>query len=122
VIAKGDITSAAKGLEVLRETGAAGLMLGCGAIADTWLFERLPGRAPAEPTRTQRLQELSEFLLELQQRYGALFCGDTQILYKLKEVLAFTSTDPALKEPVARLRRAKSLEAFLDLARQLVHA
>lgn len=122
VIANGDITSAAKGLEVLRETGAAGLMLGRGAIADPWLFERLRGRAAAEPTRTQRLAELSAFLLELQRRYGALFCGDTQILYKLKEVLAFTGADPALKEPVARLRRAKCLEVFLEQARQLAQA
>lgn len=119
VIANGDITSAAKGLQVLAETGAAGLMLGRGAIADPWLFERLRGRAPAEPTREQRLQELSGFLLELQRRYGALFCGDTQILYKLKEVLAFTGADPALKEPVARLRRAKSLEAFLAQTEEL---
>ena len=122
VIANGDITTAARGLEVLRETGAAGLMLGRGAIADPWLFERLRGRAPAQPTREQRLAELSAFLLELQQRYRALFCGDTQILYKLKEVLAFTGTEPALKEPVARLRRAKNLELFLDQARQLEHA
>ncbi len=119
VIANGDITSAAAGLQVLQETGAAGLMLGRGAIADPWLFERLRGRAPAEPTRTQRLQELCAFLLELQRRYGALFCGDTQILYKLKEVLAFTGADPALKEPVARLRRAKSLEAFLAQTKEL---
>lgn len=119
VIANGDITSAAKGLEVLQETGAAGLMLGRGAIADPWLFERLRGRAPAQPTREQRLQELSGFLLELERRYAALFCGDTQILYKLKEVLAFTGADPALKEPVARLRRAKTLQDFLAQAEGL---
>lgn len=122
VIANGDINSAARGLEVLRETGAAGLMLGRGAIADPWLFERLRGLAPAEPTRAQRLAELSAFLIELHRRYRALFCGDIQILYKLKEVLAFTGTDPALKEPVARLRRAKNLDAFLDQARQLPYA
>lgn len=122
VIANGDITSAAAGLQVLEQTGAAGLMLGRGAIADPWLFERLRGRAPAQPTRAQRLAELSGFLLELQRRYRALFCGDTQILYKLKEVLAFTGADPALKEPIARLRRVKSLEAFLAQAAELGRA
>lgn len=122
VIANGDITSAAQGRQVLAETGAAGLMLGRGAIADPWLFQRLRGRAPAQPTRAQRLQELCGFLLELHRRYAALFCGDTQILYKLKEVLAFTGADPALKEPVARLRRAKSLDVFVDLTRQLPRA
>lgn len=122
VIANGDVTTAAEGLRVLAETGAAGLMLGRGAIADPWLFERLRGRAAAEPTREQRLQELSAFLLELHRRYNTLFCGGTQILYKLKEMLAFTGADPGLKEPVARLRRAKSLEAFLDLTRLLPNA
>lgn len=119
VIANGDITTAAEGLQVLEQTGAVGLMLGRGGIADPWLFERLRGRAPAQPTTEQRLQELSVFLGELHRRYAAIFCGDTQILYKLKEVLAFTGTDPALKEPVTRLRRAKSLEAFLHLTADL---
>ncbi len=119
VIANGDVTSAAEGRRVLEGTGAAGLMLGRGAIADPWLFQRIRGQAPVEPTPQQRLRELSAFLLDLHQRYQQLFCGGTQILYKLKEVLAFTGADPALKEPVARLRRAKSLEAFLDQTRQL---
>lgn len=119
VIANGDITSAATGHKVLDETGAAGLMLGRGAIADPWLFERLRGRAAAQPTQEQRLRELSTFLLDLHGRYAELFCGGTQILYKLKEVLAFTGADPGLKEPVARLRRAKSLAAFLEQMAEL---
>ena len=44
VIANGDIRTVADGQRVLRLTGAAGLMLGRGAIADPLLFQRLRGR------------------------------------------------------------------------------
>ena len=46
VIANGDIRTAEVGRRVLEETGAAGLMLGRGAIADPELFARLRGEAP----------------------------------------------------------------------------
>ncbi|MEJ2200698.1 MAG: tRNA-dihydrouridine synthase family protein, partial [Desulfuromonadaceae bacterium] len=87
VIANGDIRSAADGQRVLQQTGAAGLMLGRGAIADPLLFERLRGRVSAEPSRQERALMLRRFLQELLERYRQLFCGDAQVLAKLKAVL-----------------------------------
>src|SRR3982751_2634424 len=40
VLANGNVSSAAKAEEVLRVTGAAGLMLGRGAIRNPWLFHQ----------------------------------------------------------------------------------
>ncbi|MFA6822281.1 MAG: tRNA-dihydrouridine synthase family protein, partial [Geobacter sp.] len=54
VIANGDVRTAEAGRRVLEQTGAAGLMLGRGAIADPLLFQRIRGQAPAEPDQAER--------------------------------------------------------------------
>jgi tRNA-dihydrouridine synthase len=41
VLANGDISSAGQAQAVLRMTGAAGLMIGRGAIRNPWLFEQI---------------------------------------------------------------------------------
>ena len=114
VIANGDIRSRAAGLQVLRETGAAGLMLGRGAIADPLLFERLRGRAAAEPDREERAALLQRYLRDLLARYRELFCGDAQVLGKLKGVLA-TMDDPCFAKHFKQLRKSKTVRAFSAL-------
>ena len=114
VIANGDIFTAASGQRVLAETGAAGLMLGRGAIAEPLLFERLRGRCPAELTPTAKLAELREYLQELLARYQALFCGEHQILCKMKEVLCHVH-DPEVVPLARQLKRSKSLAQFREL-------
>ncbi|MFZ5775387.1 MAG: tRNA dihydrouridine synthase [Thermodesulfobacteriota bacterium] len=114
VIANGDIFSAAEGQRVLAETGAAGLMLGRGAMNDPWLFERIRGNRPPKPDTATRQAELHEFLAALFDRYQALFCGDHQILCKLKGVIAFIH-DPEFARPLRKLLKSKSLEQFHEL-------
>ncbi|MBC8018535.1 MAG: tRNA-dihydrouridine synthase, partial [Verrucomicrobia bacterium] len=111
VIANGDIRSAADGGRVLGETGAAGLMLGRGAIADPALFRRLRGVGNCEPGREERRTEVGRYLREMLIRYSQLFCGDTQVLNKVKEIIAYLD-DPELSKPLKELRRAKTLRAF----------
>lgn len=111
VIANGDIRSAADGARVLNETGAAGLMLGRGAIADPALFRRLRGAVNRESGLEDRRGELGRYLREVLIRYGRLFCGDTQVLNKVKEIIAYLD-DPELAKPLKELRRAKTLRAF----------
>ena len=111
LIANGDIRSAAEGERVLGETGAAGLMLGRGAIADPRLFLRLRGMANAEPGREERKIELGRYLREILIRYGQLFCGDTQVLNKVKEIIAYLD-EPELAKPLKEMRRAKTVRAF----------
>lgn len=118
VIANGDIRSAAVGLRVLRETGAAGLMLGRGAIADPLLFERLRGNANAEPDQDERAAMLHRYLRELLARYGKLFCGETQVLAKIKEVFNFMD-DPFFEKSIKQLRKTKNMQAFATLLNEL---
>jgi len=114
VIANGDIVSAAQGRQILAASGAAGLMLGRGAIADPDLFARLRGLAPAAPGGEELHREFVDYLCDLLGRYEPLFCGEQQILAKLKEVPAFV-TDPRLLPLAQQLRRARTLQDFRAL-------
>lgn len=114
VIANGDIRTAAQGERVLRETGASGLMLGRGAIGDPLLFERLRGRAAQKPDPDQRERELSAYLSAMLVRYCGLFCGDMQVLGKLKAIVS-QMDDPELAKTIKELKKAKTLRAFGDL-------
>jgi tRNA-dihydrouridine synthase B len=118
VIANGDIRSAVMGLRVLRETGATGLMLGRGAIADPLLFARLRGQAPGEPDRLERATTLCRYLRELLVRYQELFCGEAQVLSKIKGVLA-TMDDPTFEKSLKRLRKAKTERGFVAILDEL---
>jgi tRNA-dihydrouridine synthase len=118
VIANGDIRDAATGVRVLEETGAAGLMLGRGAIADPLLFQRLRGQAPAEPEHEERGIMLRRYLSEATARYREIFCGDTQVLGKLKAILA-PMTDPDFEKTLRDMRRTKTLCAFTRMIDEL---
>jgi nifR3 family TIM-barrel protein len=49
VVANGDIVDEPSALQTLRETGAAGLMVGRGAIRDPWVFRRIERALRGEP-------------------------------------------------------------------------
>ena len=118
VIANGDICTVEGGRRVLEQTRAAGLMLGRGALRDPLLFERLRGRASAAPAEGELRGTHQRFLRELAQRYGALFCGDAQVLSKLKSSLAVMDV-PEDSKPYRALRKAKSVEAFCEAVEAL---
>ena len=88
VIANGDVTSVVEAEEVMEQTAAAGLMVGRGAIADPWLFNRIRGSAPDRPDGMERRRELARHLLLLLGSYETIFYGDAQILAKFKSVVA----------------------------------
>ncbi len=118
VIANGDVRTVADGLRLLEQTGAAGLMLGRGAIADPLLFPRLRQRISFRPDRTERAAMLRRYLAELLERYQGMFCGEQQILGKVKAVFA-TMDDPEFSKQIKGLKKATSIGKFLDLVNRL---
>ena len=64
VQANGNVVSATSALETLQQTGAAGLMIGRGAIRNPWIFsqirDRLAGRELSFPTGWQVLDYISD--------------------------------------------------------------
>ena len=118
VIANGDVRTGAEGLQLLEQTGAAGLMLGRGAIADPLLFQRLRKKVTEQPDRTERAAMLRLYLAELLGRYQGIFCGEQQILGKVKTVFACMD-DPDFTRQIKGLKKATSIGKFLDLVQQL---
>lgn len=111
VIANGDIRTAADGMQLLVETSAAGLMLGRGAIADPWLFCRLRAGEVTQPTPAEQLQQMQRYLQQVVTAYAKLFCGEKQVMMKLKGVLTAMET-PALQGRIDRLKKTKTFSEF----------
>jgi tRNA-dihydrouridine synthase B len=114
VVANGDVRDEVDAARVLEHTGARGLMLGRGAVADPKHFERIRGSAPRRPSGEERRRELAVHLELLLRAYVELFHGDAQILSKLRETLAHID-DRELARWVKRLKKQKKVEGLATL-------
>lgn len=75
VIANGDVDSGPKALEILRRTGADGLMIGRAALGHPWIFRELAhylrtGEELAKPSRDEVAATLRTHMQELYALYG----------------------------------------------------
>ncbi|WP_321390120.1 tRNA-dihydrouridine synthase family protein [uncultured Desulfuromusa sp.] len=114
IIANGDINNAPMGRKLLQQTDITGLMLGRGALADPWIFQRIRGNMPDSVDEAQRRSELFEFLSDLLPLYLVKFCGERQSLMKLKDLLNFIP-DECLQRDLGKLKRATTVERFLSV-------
>jgi tRNA-dihydrouridine synthase len=118
VIANGDVTTAGQGREVLEYTGAAGLMLGRGAIGDPWLFRRLRDCKTLDSDPDQRCAQLRIYLARLRDECRISYAGEHQTLAKLKNVVQFIE-DEELQRWCGKLKRTRSLLRFSQLVDSL---
>jgi tRNA-dihydrouridine synthase len=109
VLANGNITSAAAAVRVVRETGAAGVMIGRHAIRNPWIFrqcrEAFAGRAITPVT----LGEVRRHIADLYAATDAPGIPERARVGKMKKYLNFVgqSVDPA-GAFLADMRRAQS--------------
>jgi hypothetical protein len=61
---------------------------------------------------------LRRYFREVLARYDELFCGETQVLGKVKEILAFVA-DPAFAKSLKQLKKAQSVRTFAALVDEL---
>src|SRR4051794_19989774 len=71
VLGNGDIWEAADAIRMVRETGAAGVVVGRGCLGRPWLFRDLASAFAGEPTAT--LPTLGE-VAEMMRRHAQLLC------------------------------------------------
>ncbi len=114
VIANGDVRTAEDAHQVLSQTGAHGLMLGRGAIADPTLFERIRGNAEPSPSAAERKQEIAVHLALLLKDYQEIFCGEAQVLSKLRETFVHFRY-PVLRRWGRKLGKRKLLSGVSDM-------
>ncbi len=117
IIANGDIRTREQALSVQATTGAKGLMLGRGAIADPLIFERIRGNALACPNTEQRMGEFALHASMLLEQYSELFCGEAQIFSKLREVFAHFK-DPKLRRWGRKICKRKQLSAVSAMLKE----
>lgn len=108
IIANGDIRNPEQARQVLAQTGAHGLMLGRGAIADPKLFERIRGNAEPIPDIRERKREMAIHFARLLALYNEVFCGEMQVLSKLRETFVHFN-NPDLRRWGRKLAKRKLL-------------
>jgi len=116
VLANGDLDTAEKAVAVLRQTGAAGVMIGRGAVRNPWIFNQirqvLRGEKPTRPTGRQ----VGNFLKSLFEAVAPARIHPRAHIEKFKKYLNFIG--PALDpqgEFIFRARRMAAEHEFHDL-------
>lgn len=123
VLANGDITSSADVFDTLAETGAAGVMIGRGAMGNPWLFEETlalaAGRAPRRPDPAERWVTIERHvsLMEGYFRERHVFASNLK-----KYVAAYSKGLPGSARFREEALRATGLDEILSLTREFFAA
>jgi tRNA-dihydrouridine synthase B len=114
VLANGNVHSASQAVQVLRQSGARGLMIGRGAIRNPWLFEqirrRLRGETLSWPTGREVL-EYTSALWDSQVSYGFAETLQTQRMKKFMNFIGEGVGDEFLFE----IRRVRTRAEFFQV-------
>lgn len=115
VLANGDIIEPREALEMLEKTGAAGVMIGRGALRNPWLFSQIVELASGHPVPRPSASEraaLVERHLSLMLQH---FRESTQTVHLLKKYLcAYSSGLTGSNAFRERITRAQELERVLE--------
>ena len=113
VLANGNISSAQKAEEVLRLTGARGLMIGRGAIRNPWLFAQIRAQRRGDPVFQPRGCDLLEYVRRLYEAMEVPCLRETAQVQNMKRFMNFIGL---WAEPHARflheIRRVKTRVEF----------
>jgi len=117
VVVNGGVNAAADALALLRATGAAGVMVGRGAIGNPWLFRSLcqePEAAP--PTHAEVCAQLYEHVEQLRAFYGP----ERSMILARKTILSYLVGRGYRRSLRAQATSISSWEEFLRFFRCVV--
>jgi tRNA-dihydrouridine synthase C len=121
VIANGNVVDVATGLALHRKTGAAGLMIGRGAIRNPWIFDQLRAafrqEVPVEPSCRDQLDYVRRLYDEMARE--TVDFDPLKHVQRMKKTMVFVTQghDPAFEH---RLRRAKEPDEFHGICREFL--
>lgn len=118
VIANGNVVDVATGLAYLRKSGAAGLMIGRGAIRNPWLFSQLRSAFAGEEVKHPSCRDLLGYVTKLYDELAAFTENFNPLghVQRMKKTMVFVTQghDPDFE---FRIRRAKTPEDFHSACR-----
>jgi len=116
VLANGNIYSAQKAEEVLKATGARGLMIGRGAIRNPWLFHQIRQHQRGEPLFVPRGHDVLAYVRGLYEAVCAPEVRESAQVQKMKKYLNYLGVGA---EPTGRflhqIRRAETKADFFRI-------
>jgi tRNA-dihydrouridine synthase len=119
VLANGNVYSAAKADEVLKSTGASGLMIGRGAIRNPWIFEQVRQHQRGEPTFVPCGREVLEYVQALYEdtcRPDSREIGQVQHMKRFMNFLGL-GVDPEGRF-LHEIRRVHTKTEFFDVCQR----
>jgi len=124
VIANGNVVDAETGMAYLARTGAAGLMVGRGAIRNPWIFAQLAAAFTSAPAPVPSHRDLWDYILELYEEIARETPKFNPLAHvqRMKKTLAYISHGLE-GEFEYDMRRARTPEEFQEICRRhLDHA
>ena len=89
VQANGNVSSAASAMETLEKTGAAGLMIGRGAIRNPWVFSQIRDRCEGREARLPTGREVLGYIAELYEAVCTPGVAEKAQVQKMKKYMNF---------------------------------
>jgi tRNA-dihydrouridine synthase len=114
VVANGDITSAEKAVQVLKQTGCAGLMVGRHAVRNPWIFRQIRERLAGLPVFQPCFGDVRAYVDELVAATATSEASSERHAARMKKFLNFVgvSVDPD-GAFLDAMRRAPDLDTLL---------
>ncbi len=107
-----------KDMERLKQRfpGLTAVMLGRGALADPGLLGRMKGEAGIS------IRQLQTFLSALSRDYRAIYSGERDVLFRMKELWAYLEWSfPGAEKQMKAIRKAQRLADYEEAVRRLLY-
>jgi tRNA-dihydrouridine synthase len=121
VLANGNVYSAAKAAEVLRDTGARGLMIGRGAIRNPWLFAQIRQYNRGEPVQMPRGNDVLAYVNALYDAVCSPAVRETAQVQKMKKYMNYLGmgVEPS-GQFLHQIRRVTTRREFFSICEEFL--
>jgi len=118
VQANGNVDSAESAVETLTNTGAAGLMIGRGAIRNPWVFSQIRDRLEGREVRFPSGREVLRYIEELYEAVTTPGVAERAQVQKMKKYMNFLGEGVEDPEPFLHdIRRCSARAEFFEICR-----
>jgi tRNA-dihydrouridine synthase B len=116
VLANGNVNSAAEAAETLRRTGARGLMIGRGAIANPWLFDQIRRHRRGEAVTEATGPEILDYIRRLYDAVCSPEARESAQVQKMKKTMNYIAARAESSgQFVHEIRRVNDKREFFEV-------